>query len=82
MTSGPGIVNAEHSGAVQEGLTPPPLRAGLLPSPPDREFVHEMEQDLSRLLDGRKVDMHTLTGLSKYFRDDVINEAEEQYVQA
>ena len=39
----------------------------------------DMEAELSRIL-GRKVDLSTLRFLSRYFRDEVLNEAEEQYV--
>jgi len=38
-----------------------------------------MEAELSQIL-GRKVDLSTLQFLSRYFRDEVLNEAEEQYV--
>lgn len=44
--------------------------------------LYEMEQELSRLLGGRKVDMNTPRSLSKYFRDQVLQEAEAQYVEA
>ena len=39
----------------------------------------DMEAELSQIL-GRKVDLSTLQFLSRYFRDEVLNEAEEQYV--
>jgi len=38
-----------------------------------------MERELSEIL-GRKVDLNTPGTLSKYFRDRVLAEAEEQYV--
>lgn len=41
----------------------------------------EMEQELSAIL-GRKVDLNTPQFLSPYFRDEVLAEAEEQYVAA
>jgi hypothetical protein len=44
--------------------------------------LFDMEQELSRLLGGRKVDMNTPNSLSKYFRDEVLREAEVLYVQA
>ena len=44
--------------------------------------LYHMEQDLSQRLGGRKVDMHTPHSLSKYFRDEVLAEAEPQYVAA
>jgi predicted nucleotidyltransferase len=37
-----------------------------------------MQDELSRLLE-RNVDMHTPASLSKYFRDDVLAEAQVQY---
>lgn len=38
-----------------------------------------MEQELSRLLGGRKVDLRTPEDLSRYFRQKVLSEAEVQY---
>jgi predicted nucleotidyltransferase len=40
-----------------------------------------IEIDLSQLL-GRKAEIHTVKGLSPYFRDDVLQAAETQYEQA
>jgi predicted nucleotidyltransferase len=40
-----------------------------------------MEEELSRIL-GRRVDLNTPNSRSKYFRDEVLAEAEELYVQA
>ena len=40
-----------------------------------------LEDELSTLV-GRKVDLHTPGSLSKYFRDRVVREAQDQYVQA
>ena len=40
-----------------------------------------MQDELSTLL-GRRVDLNTRNSLSKYFRDEVLAEAEEWYVQA
>jgi predicted nucleotidyltransferase len=42
----------------------------------------EIEIELSALLGGRKVDLRTPAELSRYFRDEVLREAEEQYVAA
>jgi len=39
-----------------------------------------MEEELSRIV-GRKVDLNTPGFLSPYFRDQVLSEAEVQYVQ-
>jgi predicted nucleotidyltransferase len=40
----------------------------------------DMEDELSKLL-GRKVELNTPGFLSRYFRDRVLKEAEEQYAQ-
>jgi len=39
-----------------------------------------MEAELSEIL-GRKVDLHTPNFLSRYFRNEVLSEAEVQYVE-
>jgi predicted nucleotidyltransferase len=39
-----------------------------------------MEDELSRLLGGRRVDLRTPAELSRYFRQQVLREAEVQYV--
>ncbi len=39
-----------------------------------------MQDELSEIL-GRRVDLNTVNSLSKYFRDEVLAEAEELYVQ-
>lgn len=41
-----------------------------------------IEHELSEFLGGRKVDINTLLTLSRYFRDEVLREAEVMYVQA
>ena len=41
-----------------------------------------MELELATILGGRKVDMNTPNSLSRYFRDQVLSEAQVQYVQA
>ena len=41
----------------------------------------EMEEELSRLYDHRKVDLRTPQDLSRFFRDKVIASAEVQYVR-
>jgi predicted nucleotidyltransferase len=43
-------------------------------------MLAEAEIELSRLLN-RRVDLRTAPELSPYFRDEVVAEAEEQYVQ-
>ena len=41
--------------------------------------LYDMEQELSSMLGGRTVDINTPKSLSKYFRDDVVEEAEALY---
>ena len=41
-----------------------------------------MELELSSLLGGRQVDLRTYEDLSRYFRDEVLREAQTQYVAA
>jgi predicted nucleotidyltransferase len=43
--------------------------------------LFDMEEELSRLLGGRKVDLLTPQDLSRYFRDKVVEGAEVQYVR-
>ena len=43
--------------------------------------LFEMEDELSNLFGGRKVDLLTPQDLSQYFRDRVIESAEVQYVR-
>lgn len=38
-----------------------------------------LERQLSQFFGGRKVDLRTPEDLSRYFRDDVLRQAEEQY---
>jgi predicted nucleotidyltransferase len=40
-----------------------------------------MQEELSQLFD-RTVDLHTAASLSRYFRDRVLSEAEDQFVAA
>jgi len=40
-----------------------------------------MEIELSELFGGRKVDLRTPEDLSRYFRQEVLDTAEDQYVQ-
>ena len=42
----------------------------------------EIEIELAALMGGQKVDLRTPAELSRYFRDEVLREAEEQYVAA
>src|SRR5690349_6735008 len=43
--------------------------------------IARMERELSALLGGRKVDLRTAEDLSRYFREDVLKEAQIQYAQ-
>jgi uncharacterized protein len=43
--------------------------------------IARMERELSELLGGRKVDIRTPEDLSRYFRQQVLEEAELQYAQ-
>ncbi|MGH8391930.1 MAG: nucleotidyltransferase family protein [Pseudomonas sp.] len=43
--------------------------------------LYDMEEELSSLFGGRKVDLRTPQDLSRYFRDEVIARAQVQYVQ-
>lgn len=47
---------------------------------PDLIRLAAMEQELSGLMGGRRVDLRTPNELSRYFRDDVLRQAEVQYV--
>jgi uncharacterized protein len=42
----------------------------------------QIELDLSPLLGGRRVDLRTASELSRYFREEVLREAEPQYEAA
>ncbi|MGH7844156.1 MAG: nucleotidyltransferase family protein [Candidatus Binatia bacterium] len=44
--------------------------------------LYDLEQELSQLLGGRRVDINTPNSLSKHFREEVLAEAEVLYVQA
>ena len=48
---------------------------------PDLFGIARMERELSTMFGGRKVDLRTAEDLSRYFRDDVLKEAEVQYAQ-
>lgn len=41
--------------------------------------LFDMEEELSALFDGRKMDLRTPEDLSRYFRDEVVAEAKVQY---
>ena len=43
--------------------------------------LFDMQEELSRLLGGRTVDLRTPQDLSRYFREDVLAHADVQYVK-
>jgi predicted nucleotidyltransferase len=43
--------------------------------------IARMERELSEIFGGRQVDLRTPEDLSRYFRKDVLREAEVQYAQ-
>ena len=43
--------------------------------------LFDMEEELSTLFEGRKVDLRTPQDLSRYFRDKVVAQAEVQYAR-
>lgn len=43
--------------------------------------LFDMEEELSGLFGGRRVDIRTSRDLSRYFRDEVISQAVEQYAE-
>ncbi len=43
--------------------------------------LFDMEEELSALFGGRKVDLRTPEDLSRYFRDEVLKQAQTQYAK-
>jgi hypothetical protein len=43
--------------------------------------IARLERELSTLFGGRKIDLRTPEDLSRYFREDVLREAEGQYME-
>jgi predicted nucleotidyltransferase len=41
--------------------------------------LYDLEQELSRILGGRKVDLRTPEDLSRYFREEVVAQAQVEY---
>ncbi len=82
-----GIRRLSLFGSVLKGLDRPDSDIDLLVefAPGARPSLFDMadiEQELSVLLAGRRVDVRTAQDLSRYFRDDVMREAEVQYESA
>ena len=74
-------------GSVLKGTARPDSDVDLLVEfePDARPSLLDMariEFELSAFLGGRRVDLRTAGDLSRYFRDEVIREAEVQYVAA
>lgn len=44
--------------------------------------LSDMEEEFSRLTGGRKVEINTPASLSQFFRENVLSEAELQYVES
>jgi predicted nucleotidyltransferase len=44
--------------------------------------IARMERELSEIFGGRRVDLRTPEDLSRYFREEVMQQAEVQYAQA
>lgn len=44
--------------------------------------IYDMEHELSPFFGGRRVEIHTPKSLSKYFREEVLKDAEALYVAA
>ncbi len=43
--------------------------------------IFDMEQELSRILGGRKIDIRTAKDISRYFREEILSTAELHYAQ-
>jgi uncharacterized protein len=71
-------------GSLQKGTARPDSDVDLLvefnsTATPTLLDLAGMEEELSELLGGRRVDLRTPNELSQYFRDDVLRDAEVQY---
>jgi predicted nucleotidyltransferase len=74
-------------GSVLKGNTRPDSDVDLLvefsaEAKPSLFDLVDIEQELSALLAGRRVDLRTAEDLSRYFRDEVLREAQVQYESA
>jgi predicted nucleotidyltransferase len=82
-----GICRLSLFGSVLKGTARPDSDIDLLVEfapgrKPSYFKLAEIESELSTLLLGRRVDLRTAEELSRYFRDDVLREAEMQYESA
>ena len=80
-----GVRKLSLFGSVLKGLARPVSDIDLLvefepEARPTLLDLAAMEEELGRLLGGRRVDLRTPTELSRYFREAVLREAEVQYV--
>ncbi|WP_418318026.1 nucleotidyltransferase family protein [Piscinibacter sakaiensis] len=76
------LFGSQLSGAARDDSDVDLLVEFLPNSKPSYFDLAAIEAELSQLLGGRKVDLRTPAELSRYFRDKVMQEAEEQYVAA
>ncbi len=72
-------------GSVQKGVARPDSDVDFLvefktEAEPTLLDLAGMEEELSRMLGGRRVDLRTKMELSRYFRDEVLRDAEVQHV--
>lgn len=79
-----GIRRLSLFGSVLKGTARPDSDVDLLvefapDAKPSLFTLVETEQELSKLLDGRRVDLRTAQELSRYIREEVIRTAEVQY---
>lgn len=81
-----GIVKLSLFGSVLKGTDRPDSDVDLLVefeagAEPGLIGLARIENELSRLLGGRRVDLRTAEDLSRYFRDEVVRTAEVQYAR-
>jgi predicted nucleotidyltransferase len=82
-----GIRRLSLYGSVLKGTARPESDVDLLVefeprAKPSLFDITDIEQALSAMLGGRRVDVRTAEDLSRYFRDEVVREAEVQYESA
>jgi uncharacterized protein len=80
-----GVERLSLFGSVQKGTARPDSDIDFLVefetgAKPTLFDLASMEEELSQLLGGRRVDIRTPNELSRYFREEVLREAEVQYV--
>ncbi len=80
-----GVRRLSLFGSVLKGTARPDSDVDLLvefekSATPSLFDMARIESELSAMLDGRRVDLRTAAELSRYFRDQVVSEAQAQYV--